>query len=183
VACWEHFICSQGRLQFSIFCVLISFFLKIKIFEINREGEAFLSGRKMQVSVLCLSLLCTVLFLFLKDSLNFFFGRLVWPPVRLHNPETNGRGTKIKADLLCKELVESNVKHVLIKGTGHHHIGIYGFCPIFALVVWFSHKAEHFLLWQGSKLYCLGARLSELGYDGTLAKGRSHVSSKPPCTS
>lgn len=38
-------------------------------------------------------------FYFFK-SLNFFFRRLVWPPVRLHNPETNARGTKIKADLL-----------------------------------------------------------------------------------
>lgn len=85
----------------TILCVSISFSLKIFL---RLTGRVTLSclGEK-SVSVLCLSLLCMVLFIFLKDSLTFFFGRLVWPPVRLYNPETNGRGTKIKADLLWEE--------------------------------------------------------------------------------
>lgn len=119
---------SPGQALVSILCVLISFPLMIIIFEINREGKSgFLVRERMQVSVLCL--LCMVLFLFWKDSLNFFFGRLVWPPVRLYNPETSGRETKIKAELLLEEQIESDVKCIELKGTGHRCIGVYASAP------------------------------------------------------
>lgn len=62
-ACGEYGVYPQGRPWFSILCVFISFSLKIIIFEINREGKAFVSGREWE-SQFCVCLCYAGFFLY-----------------------------------------------------------------------------------------------------------------------
>lgn len=102
--------------------------------------------------------------------------------MRLHNPETNGRGAKVKAALLREEQILSAVQGIEIKGAGHactgsvlpHHP-----CPRFLTFP----EAGVLSCGRGGKVTTGGARLSGPGYTGTLISGSPHFPSKPPCSS